>query len=366
MNKTKYWVWLQLVFGVYNNKVFNLIDVYSCPKELYENILKLSDILSKKDIEKIKNTPLDQAEEIINKTIQDGYDIITIDDEDYPYKLKNIYCPPIVLYCTKNFRDICNKFSIAVVGSRKVSSYGVEVTAIITEQLTKENVVIVSGLAYGVDKIAHETTVKNDGETIAVLGCGLDKTYPSVHKVLRKSIEIKGAIVTEFILGTVPFSSNFPTRNRIIAGLCEGILVTEAGSRSGTLVTAKFAFEENRDVFCVPSNIFAKQTQGTNFLLKSYGKLTTGSEDIFLEYKHIFEEKQKDDRINKKDDNSISKNLTMVQQKVIDTLNFNPIYIDEISSKTGLDIITLNEIIFTLELDGLVSSHPGKRYTIKY
>lgn len=286
-----YWIWLQLIFGVDNNNFFEIYSKYNNPYNLFNDLYNNKNIkLSLNDNQKVrlKNISIAYVEKIYVKTLKNNFDIICYDDEYYPSKLKYIYSPPMVLYATKNFRYICNNFSISVVGSRNPSVYGRNATIYITKDLVENNVTIISGLAYGIDTVSHETALKHDGNTIAVLGCGLDKTYPIINLNVRKSIEIKGAVVSEFVIGTEPIGKNFPLRNRIIAGLSDGVLVTEASNKSGTFITTNYAFDYGRDVFAVPSNIFCKNLQGTNNLIKKYAKITTSAKDILEEYSHIF------------------------------------------------------------------------------
>lgn len=178
--------------------------------------------------------------------------LVTIQDANYPEKLKHIYNPPKVLYALGN-KTILNKTSIAIVGCRKCSEYGKRVSYKFAQELAKRDIIVVSGFARGVDTYAHQGTISVNKETIAVLGCGLDVIYPAENKELYKQILQKGgAIITEYPLGTAPLKQNFPARNRIISGLSDGVLVIEARQRSGTLITVEHALEQGKDVYAVP------------------------------------------------------------------------------------------------------------------
>lgn len=360
MNKDVYYIWLQLVFGINNNEVFKLLDKFKDPQVIYENIDDTFKILSNKYISKAKNTSIYIAYNMMDKIFNNFYDIISIDSEYYPSNLRNIYSPPLVLYASKNFKHMCECFSITIVGARKPTRYGIESTKFIVDGLVKENVVTISGLAYGIDKVVHEETMNKNGRTIAVLPNGINKTYPISNVNLRKRIEENGAVVTEFYYDTMAYKGNFIHRNRILAGLSSGTVITEASLKSGTLITAKHAFSENRDVFCVPSSIFSN-LNGTNELIKNYGKLITSSYDMLKEYNYI-KPSNDDDKTNCKKDVEVTK----IQETILNALTFEPMYIDDILLKTGLTVNEITENIFYLEMMDLIISHSGKRYTIKF
>ena len=317
--------------------------------------------LTKGEYDKITETKLENAEKILNETLIQGFGIITYDCEEYPNRLRNMYNPPCVLYVSGNLPIMDDKIVIGVVGSRKMSNYGYEATKFICDDLVKKETVIVSGMAYGIDSIAHETTVKNDGITIAVLGCGIDITYPATNKTLRNLIECKGCVISEFPIGTPPNGRNFPIRNRIISGLSNGILVTEAGIRSGTMITAKYAFEDSRDVFAVPSNIFTESSQGTNLLLKKYAKIATCANDILEEYGYYID--NKNDNSNAKPSQQVE--MTILERNVINSLSYIPKHIDDICLDLKLDLPLVSSTLFTLEINNLLDRHTGKKYTIK-
>lgn len=215
-----------------------------------------------------------------------GVRAIFAEEENYPKLLKEIVDRPSVLYVKSKGTggDLLSKKAVAVVGTRKVTTYGRQVTQMITEGLVSAGLVIVSGLARGVDKIAHETTINNQGLTVAVLGCGLDMIYPPEHQPLAERIvQAGGAVVSEFPLGVEAAPGNFPARNRIISGLCLGVVVTEAAEDSGSLITASCAAEQGREVFAVPGPITSPLSAGTSELLKKGARLVSGVGDILEE-----------------------------------------------------------------------------------
>jgi len=238
--------------------------------------------LQDKDVEKIlsKRTleALDQEIELITK---ENINCLDIFDQDYPSLLKEIENPPIVLYLKGN-RKVLGKFLFAIVGSRKPTSYGISIAGDFSDKLSKEGIVIVSGLARGIDTIAHQKAIKA-GETVAVLGSGLLNIYPRENKGLACEIASSGAVVSEYPLFTAPLKENFPRRNRIVSGISRGVLIVEATSRSGALITARSACEQNREVFAIPGSINSSLSKGTHILIKEGAKLVDCLEDILEE-----------------------------------------------------------------------------------
>lgn len=216
--------------------------------------------------------------------IKNSIDIISIQDEEYPEILKNIYDPPLYLYIRGN-KKILKENSIAIVGCRECTQYGKKVAWELAYNIAKQNINIVSGLAKGIDGVAHKSAVVANGRTIAVLGNGLDIIYPSENIMLATEIlKSGGAIISEYPLGERPQKQNFPERNRIVSGISKGIIVVEAKEKSGALITADFALEQGRDVFAVPGNINQETSIGTNKLIKQGANLITSYKDILEEY----------------------------------------------------------------------------------
>lgn len=220
----------------------------------------------------------------IERLIKEGIDLITINDKAYPELLKEIYIPPSLLYIRGNLKS-SDRISLGVVGTRQLSTYGHRITPLITADLARAGLTIISGLAKGIDTLAHKAALKANGRTIAVLGSGLDKKniYPQVNQHLSEVISQEGALLSEFPIGTKPFAQNFPQRNRIVAGLSLGILIIEAPKKSGALITARNALEQNRDVFAIPGSIFSRNSLGPNNLIKLGAKLVNQASDILDE-----------------------------------------------------------------------------------
>lgn len=220
----------------------------------------------------------------MERLIKEGIDLITINDKAYPELLKEIYIPPSLLYIRGNLKS-SDRISLGVVGTRQLSTYGHRITPLITADLARAGLTIISGLAKGIDTLAHKAALKANGRTIAVLGSGLDKKniYPQVNQHLSEVISQEGALLSEFPIGTKPFAQNFPQRNRIVAGLSLGILIIEAPKKSGALITARNALEQNRDVFAIPGSIFSRNSLGPNNLIKLGAKLVNQASDILDE-----------------------------------------------------------------------------------
>jgi len=220
----------------------------------------------------------------IERLAKENIDLIAISDKNYPKLLKEIYAPPALLYIRGKFEPN-DEFSLGVVGARKLSLYGQQITPLITADLANAGLTIISGLAKGIDALAHQATLEANGRTIAVLGSGLDKTsiYPSTNRLLAEKISQQGAVISEFPIGAQPLPQHFPQRNRIISGLSLGVLVIEATEKSGALITARDALEQNRDIFAVPGSILAKNSLGPNNLIKMGAKLVSQADDILNE-----------------------------------------------------------------------------------
>lgn len=305
LEEKKYWIWLSLIPNLGNKKKEILLKIYKNPETIYH--LKEKDLSKIKGIgEKTIENMLAQnirnsVEQHIEYMLKNNIDIVSIYDKEYPSILKEIYDPPISLYC-KGDKSILNKKSIGIVGCREVTEYGKGAAKYFAYHLAKQNINIISGLAKGVDSYAHIGSIcaqseennpqvkscphvdnlKNCGKTVAVLGNGLDMIYPKENEYLAKEIiEKGGAILSEYPLGTKPEKMNFPARNRIISGMSQGILVIEAKEKSGTLITVDFALEQGRDVFVVPGNINSINSVGTNRLIQQGAKLVTNYSEIF-------------------------------------------------------------------------------------
>jgi DNA processing protein len=294
------------------------------------------------------------AQEQLSLAERKKFKISTFFDEEYPKSLKNIYDPPPLIFFKGEIRPEDQK-AIAVVGSRKASSYGRMVTESLVGELASRGITIVSGLARGIDSISHQAALKAGGRTIAVLGSGLDIIYPPENRKLADGIAENGAVISEFFLGTKPEATNFPQRNRVISGLCLGIVIVEAGPKSGALLTARHALEQNREVFAVPGDIRSQGSKGTNELIKQGAKLVSSVEDILVELNELTNASAKKERIER-----VEQDLPKEEKEIFKLLFVEPCHIDKISKELGLRSSEALSFLLSLELKGLVKQLPGK------
>jgi DNA processing protein len=316
------------------------------------------------------------ADEEILAVRQLGGDILLLDDGVYPSSLREIYDPPIVLYVKGAWSECLDRPCIGIVGSRRCSTYGQNSALMLARDLAQRGVTVVSGFARGIDAAAHRGALEAGGRTVAVLGTGIDEYYPRDHKRLADEILTSGgAMVTQFPLRTPPVSENFPYRNRIISGLSLGIVVVEAAENSGSLITARLAIEQNREVFAVPGNITSRNSFGTNYLIKGAGaKLVQQWQDIATELPPQIAAKLLPPPFGeKKKEASLADRLAMVPQglsgfepAVFKLLSpDSPTHIDELVDQSRISIPELTATLLKLEMRDLVRALPGKCFVRK-
>jgi DNA processing protein len=284
-----------------------------------------------------------------------GVRVMTWQSPDYPDRLQNIYHPPPVLYVRGSLAP-ADEWAVAVVGTRRATVYGKEATRYIAGELARAGVTVVSGLARGIDTVAHQAALDAGGRTIAVLGCGVDVIYPAENRRLMQRIVKQGAVLSEYTLGTPPEGSNFPPRNRVISGLSLGVVIVEAAQRSGALITADYAAEQGREVFAVPGNMFNRASKGCNRLIQQGAKLVLDVEDILEEL-----------------------NLTMVAQQLelqaivpenetesllLSFLSGDPLHVDEIVRQAAMPTSEVSSALALMELKGMVRQVGGMNYVV--
>lgn len=287
MSRALYSVWLQQCIGYNSNKIKQILDYFGSAEDVYNashNAKIDSRLFSQKQLNRFLSYTLDDARGIIDKCEKYNYSVLSIEDENYPQRLYEISNPPCVLYVSGKMPDVDNTLTIAVVGTRTATTEGIRNSFTFGRDLSKCGAIVVSGGALGIDCASHRGVLQNDGVTICVLGCGINCNYLPENAQMRKLITNKGALISEYPPDTPPTSYNFPARNRIISGLSNGVLVIESGLKSGSLITANLALEQNRDVFSVPGSLINARAQGTNSLLKHGAILVTSYKDIVSEY----------------------------------------------------------------------------------
>ncbi len=359
--ETKYYNAFNLIDGIGPIAFKKLLAYFDSLEESWS--ARLSELsqagLEKSVIQQIREQrPLINPDKEMEKLAKEGIDLITSRDKNYPKLLKEIYTPPALLYIKGNLKP-SDEFSLGIVGTRKLSLYGQQVTPFIASELARAGLTIISGLAKGIDTLAHRAALSAGGRTVAVLGSGLDKIYPLGNRRLAEEISQKGAIISEFPLGTQPLAQHFPQRNRIISGLSLGILVVEAPEQSGALITAKDALEQNRDVFAIPGPIFSQNSFGTNNLIKMGAKLITQANDILeeLNLNLLTVSSSADKKI-------IPDNQE--EALIIKQLSSEPIHIDKIIKQTKLSTAMVNSTLTLMEMKGKIRNLGGNNYVLSY
>lgn len=362
MEDKEYWNWLLNIKNIGNKKTKAILDYYGSPKNAFlgnESQLSQIEKLKKKDIDNIiKSKDINRIKNDYNKLYKKNIYLITIDDKEYPSKLKNIYDPPYGLY-VKGKLPREDRPRISIVGARNCSDYGKQVALEFSKELASHGIEIVSGLAHGVDGHAHKGALNANGLTYAVLGCGVDICYPREHFSLYMDISNKGGIISEYGLGVEPLAYQFPMRNRIISGLSDGILVIEAKEKSGSLITVDSGLEQGKNIYAIPGSIYNKVSDGCNNLIKMGAKLVTSPQDILEDFNYNYENSISN--INIKD-----KLLEKKEKIVYASLSHLPKHMNEIAGETNLSIDELSEILLKLELKNLVNEIRKNYYSCKY
>lgn len=380
----EYWVWLGLAFGSGSGKTDEIIRRCGDLAALYENPALAR--LAPQEEERLRAVKLSDAKRVTQQMDARGIAVITPDDARYPDRLRNIYGRPVTLYVEGELGDLDNELAIAMVGTRRYSDYGYTAANKIGTELARAGAVIVSGLAKGIDTICHTAAVKCGQRTVAVLGCGIDQTYPPQNKTLRELIAKNGAVITEFAPGTPPRPQNFPIRNRIISGLAMGVVVVEAGLRSGSLITANIALEQGKDIFAVPNDIFNENARGTFHLLRQGAIPVSCGLDVLEEYRYRFAgtlqlEQLEPVRVPKTTSPPARLQTTLSEppvppapqksepeglsengRQVYALLTELPMQIEEIAEKLQKPVYEVLTGLTELEIIGLASAQSGKRY----
>jgi DNA processing protein len=342
------WLKLSQVSGLGNDGLRRLLQSLGSP----ENVLQSSIFELSKIVKPIVAQAIARADEDIDLSSVDVWlddpinHIITVGDVLYPQALLNIADPPLLLY-VKGRVDLLNSPALAIVGSRNASMQGIRNADAFAHAVSDAGYCIISGMAHGIDTVAHSGGLKGQASSVAIVGTGLDKVYPAANRELAHRLSQNGAIISEFPLGTPPLASNFPRRNRIISGMSLGCLVVEASMQSGSLITARMSLEQGRDVFAIPGSIHSPQSKGCHALIKQGAKLVECAQDILEELGHM----GKDSLVPE-----------IVDHVLFSHLGFDPIDLDTLSHRSGLTIGSLSAILLQMELDGTVAAMPGGLY----
>jgi len=354
----KYWVGFSLIPGIGRVKLTQLENYFGSLEDAWKAApadLKHAGLDSKSIRAITAWQPRVSLEAEMEKLDRYGVKVFTWHDPDYPSRLKEIYDYPPVLYVRGSLLPE-DEWCLAIVGTRRASVYGRQITEEIVTDLARSKITIVSGLAKGIDSIAHRSALDAGGRSIAVFACGLDIVYPAENANLARSIIQQGALISEYPLGTRPKAENFPRRNRIMSGMSLGVLITEAGETSGALITTNLALEQNREVFAVPGSILSPVSRGTNRLIQEGAKLVRDYTDILEELNltavaHQIEIKEV---IPASDTESL----------LLKQLSAEPTHIDEVCRSSGLPISTVSSTLAMMELKGLVKQMGAMHYVL--
>lgn len=392
----EYWIWLQKTLGT-GNSYDELLQYFGNPERLYESGKKAwleSGLFSEKTLEKLISSSPSETYHVIKACKDNGWHIVTYEDECYPALLRQIKNYPLVLYVYGDKEVLKTQFAIGIVGTRNATEYGSQAAMNLSYNLASAGAVIVSGGALGIDSFAHEGAIKAGGKTIAVLGNGLGSSYLRQNENLRDSIAQNGAVITELLPFTDPSRTTFPVRNRLISGISRGLLVVEAGEKSGSLITAGYAAEQGRDIFAVAGSIFSNGYNGTNNLIRDGAKSVFSANDILEVYAERFSryininttaerlaetEKQvyekpaeiKEKKIEKKEE---TKNAVLPEipdflsdnaKKLAQFITEEEKTADKLSDDSGMSISDVLSALTELEMFSVIEMHSGKRYTLK-
>jgi DNA processing protein len=367
MEKILPWLALKNVPGIGNHLFKSLIDRFGTPHNVFaatqQDLQGIEGISRQLAAAILGFRSGDDIKREVDAAIEQNCRMVTLADHQYPPLLRAIHDPPPYLYVRGDLGD--TEKSIAVVGSRQASVYGLSVAKHLSMDLAFYGLTVVSGMARGIDAAAHEGTLSAKGKTVAVLGSGLGVVYPPENEKLFRRIMESGAVISELPVMEPPNAYNFPARNRIIAGMTLGTVVVEAAAKSGSLITARLAAEQGREVFAVPGSINSAKSSGVHNLLKQGAKLVASVNDIIEEFPRVqFTVNAKDDQAGNA--NGVRKNhsidMTPEETGIYQLLEPYPIHIDELSQKSGMGVGRLAGILLNLELRGIVHQTPGKYF----
>lgn len=404
MMHEKYWIWLTNALGYNTPKQKRVFELYENIRNFYEGGEKewrFCGIFTEREIESLKRTSLNASQKILSRCMELGYSVLTFDSAEYPETLFHIYAPPAVLYVSGELPDFVHRLSVAIVGSRNPREYGVKHSYNFAYNLAKAGVTVVSGGALGIDCASHRGALNAQGITVCVLGCGINANYLSENARMRQNITFKGALVSEYPPDTPPKPYYFPARNRIISALSDGVLVIEAGEKSGSLITADFALEQGKELFALMGPADSKSDCGSNKLIKDGCAVpVTEYTDILQTFSGLYQtqsisepyqgSQEELEEIPVKGKASASAetpsreknippdnipnslqlshkehlNLSDKEQAVYQSINSEPVHIDELSAKLNIKIFQLLPILTKLEMLGLITGVRGRCYQL--
>jgi len=352
----KAWLALSLIRGLGGEGARHLLKEFGSP----EAVLNASGASLRSFVKADVATEIGKgiADELLAPTLEwlkdDSNHIVTLGDSDYPQALLNITDPPLLLY-VKGRLDLLNHSALAIVGSRNATPQGNNSAEEFAKNLSDAGLCIISGMAHGIDAAAHRGALRGISSTIAVVGTGLDKVYPAANRDLAHTIAKQGVLISEFPLATPPIASNFPRRNRIISGMSIGCLVVEASLQSGSLITARLAMEQGRDVFAIPGSIHSPQSKGCHTLIKQGAKLVEAARDIIEELAGLIVTPPAETVSEANEPDEIPHN----NSALLELTGYDPVSMDVLCQRSGLTVSQLSAMLLSLELDGRIATLPG-------
>ena len=407
-----YWLWFSLLKELSGTQKRILLEHFSDPEEIYtalESDLAPVEWLDQQSVQVLKDRDLSSAQTVLKLCVEKDIKILNYGDQEYPGRLRNIDEPPVVLYYKGSLPDFESTATIAVVGTRKATAYGLGTARKMSRQIAACGALVVSGAAFGIDAMAMQGAIETGSPVVGILGCGVDIVYPKSNRYLFEQVLEKGCLMSEYPPGTQPLKWNFPRRNRILSGMANGVLVVEAPKISGALSTARWALQQGRDVFVVPGNIDVAACEGSNALLGEEAKAACSGWDVVKEYVPLYpgrlEKKtvqlsatefseqtpmaqvaqeptllrKEKPNIRKNDRKSIDNaeiypysgikdilpDLNADAQAVVACLSNQPRPVDEVIAQTGLPAAKVLGMLTMLALKGVVVNHPGKNVSLK-
>lgn len=384
MTETVYWIWMQQALGA-GARTDDILTAFPTARSVYESddvTRRISGVWTAKQLDKLGRTRLDDAQRILERCARAGCTVLTPQDDAYPAALRNLSDRPLALYVRGDPACLCDKLAIAVVGSRRASMYSLDVARQICRDLARAGAVVVSGCALGVDSAAHTGAIYGGGKTVGVLGCGFGARYLMANEALREQVAQNGALLTEYPPGTEALAPHFPLRNRLISGLSAGVLVIEAGEKSGSLITARLAGEQGRDVFGVPGDLTSLDYTGVNLLIRDGAKPVFSARDVLEEYMWVYDDLSFESLSQqplqaakqtpspqprptpppqrRQPDETVSEAARTVYAQFAET----PLYTDDLVRATGLEPNRVFTALTELEICGFIKMIEGKRYTL--
>jgi len=375
-DESVHWLALRMAAGLGTRKAGRLVEIFRTPQAIFRasrSELEAAGLSAGVAQSIASGCAFEDAAEQHRKVAKLGVELVPITDSRYPARLREIFDPPPLLYARGRV-ELLQNLMIGVVGTRRPTAYGTQVSARLSKDLSEAGLTIASGMARGIDTAAHRAVLEAGGDTVAVFGCGVDEVYPAENRKLSETLAEKGLVVSEFPMGAPPYPQNFPVRNRIISGMSAGVLVVEGGEYSGSTITAKLASEQNREMFAVPGNVTSKMSWGPNLLIKQGAKLVQEWNDVVTELKPEDRRRLVDqcrNRLNPQEKSyDESKNplppseLNSSARLILRALKHDaPVGLDAlIETLEGLDTCDIIAGLFELEMSGLVRQLPGKSY----